>query len=136
LWERRGILRWGAAGFVLLLALLSARTLPYYYNDWQGWILPETQFVQSITVPDDRIITITMEGDTTLLYHLHRPGWVVDFTDPAAVAAVPQHIVQGARILILQDLEYPQAKTLPDQPWVQGLELIQQAEHYRIYRIP
>ncbi len=136
LWERRGVLRLGAAGFVLLLALFSARTLPYYYNDWQGWILPETQLVQSIIAPDDRVITITMEGDTTLLYHLHRPGWVVDFTDPAQLAQVPDHIAYGARLLILQDLEFPDAKTLPDQPWVQGRELLASTEHYRIYRLP
>jgi|GEM_PF-1873123 len=136
LWERRGVLRWAAVGFVLLMAVFSARMLPYYYNDWQGWILPETEFVQSITGPEDRVITITMEGDTALLYHLRRPGWVVDFTDPAQLAQVPDHIAHGARLLILQDLEFPQAKTLPDQPWVHGLALLDSSEHYRIYRLP
>ncbi len=136
LWERRGILRWAALAFVLFLALFSARMLPYYYNDWQGWILPETKLVQSITGPEDRVITITMEGDTALLYHLRRPGWVVDFTDPAQLAQVPEHIAHNAKLLILQDLEFPEAKTLPDQPWVQGLELVDSGEHYRIYRLP
>lgn len=144
LWGRRApaprlgqvILRWAALGFVLFLALFSARMLPYYYNDWQGWILPEAKLVQSITAAEDRVITVTMEGDTALLYHLHRPGWVVDFTDPAQLAQVPEHIARGAKLLILQDLEFPEAQTLPDQPWVQGLQLVDSGEHYRIYRLP
>lgn len=144
LWGRRApaanlgqaLARWAALGFVLFLALFSARALPYYYNDWQGWILPEAKLVQSITAAEDRVITVTMEGDTALLYHLHRPGWVVDFTDPAQLAKVPEYMAHDAKLLILQDLEFPEAKTLPDQPWVQGLELVDSGEHYRIYRLP
>jgi hypothetical protein len=128
--------RWLALGLVLLVALLSARMLPYYYNDWQGWILPEAAFVQSQTSPGDKVITVTMEGDTTLLYHLHRPGWVVDLTSESALAQVPQYIANGASLLVLQDLEYKQAQTLPDQPWVQGLQLLQQTDHYMIFRLP
>jgi hypothetical protein len=135
LWQRKRLWRWLALAWVLLIATFSARMLPYYYNDWQGWILPESELVQSITAPDDRIITITMEGDTALLYHLHRPGWVVDFTDPDQLAQVPDHIAHDARLLILQDLEYPEAKPLLDQPWVKGLELVNSGEHYRIYRV-
>ena len=128
--------RWLALGLVLLIGAFAAGKLPYYYNDWQGWILPEKALVQQITTASDPVITVTMEGDTTLLYHLHRPGWVVDFTNPEALGQVPQHIAYGARLLILQDLEYPQAASLPDQPWVAGLELIARTEHYAIYRLP
>ncbi len=135
-WERKRLWRWAALGFILLLTIFSAMKLPYYYNDWQGWILPEAEFVQSITAPGERVITVTMEHDTTLLYHLRRPGWVVDLTNPEELAQVPQHLAYGASLLILQDLEFPQAKTLPDQPWVQGLELLISTEHYRIYRVP
>jgi hypothetical protein len=135
LWDGKRLWRWAALTFVLLLTVFAALKLPYYYNDWQGWILPETAFVQSITAPDERVITVTMEHDPSLLYHLRRPGWVVDLTNPDELAQVPQHIAYGASLLILQDLEFPDAKTLPDQPWVQGLELLTSTEHYRIYRL-
>lgn len=128
--------RWITLGWIVLVAAFSAQKLPTYYNDWQGWIVPEAAFVERITAPDDRVITVTMEGDTTLLYHLHRPGWVVDFTNPEAVAQIPQHIASGARLLILQDLTYPEAEGLTDQPWVQGLEPITQTRQYAVYPLP
>jgi 4-amino-4-deoxy-L-arabinose transferase-like glycosyltransferase len=128
--------RWLALALVLLLAAFSATKLPYYYNDWQGWILPEAALVHQVTTQDDRIVTVTMEGDTALLYHLHRPGWVVDFTNEAALADVPKHLAQGARLVILQDLTYPQTAGLFDQPWLQGLEPISRTAQYAIYQAP
>ncbi len=135
-WSWRVVGRLAALGLLLLLAVFSARLMPYYYYDWQGWILDEVPVVQALAGPNDPVITVTMESDTALLYQLHRPGWVVDLTDPAAVARVPEHIAYGAKVLVLQDLEYPEAKSLPAQPWVQGLERVAASEHYQIYRIP
>jgi hypothetical protein len=110
--------------------------LPYYYHDWQDWIPHEVEVVQGVTGPEDRVITVTLQGATTLLYHLHRPGWVIDYTDAAQLARVPQYLTKDAHILILQDLEYKEARALPAEPWLAGLALIEQGERYQIYRVP
>lgn len=133
---RRTLGQWAALGLVLWLAAFSARKLPTYYNDWQGWILDEARLVESLTAPTDRIVTVTFDGAPTLLYHLHRPGWVVDYLNPDSLAKVPRHLAGGARLLILQDLHRPASAALDNQPWIANLELVDRAAQYAIYRVP
>lgn len=133
---RRTLGQWAALGLVLWLAAFSARKLPFYYNDWQGWVPEEARLVQSLTGPSDRIVTVTFDGAPTLLYHLHRPGWVVDYLNPDALAGVPRHLANGARLLILQDLHRPASAVLDEQPWIEDLELVVRTPQYAIYRVP
>lgn len=133
---RARIGRWAALGLVLWLAAVSARRLPPYYADWQGWIPEEVRLVQSFTAPDDRVVTVTFDGAPTLLYHLHRPGWVVDYLNPEALEKVPSHLANGARVVILQDLHRPDSAGLDREPWLAGLVLVKQTPQYAIYRVP
>lgn len=138
LWRMRWYGRGLALGLVVLLAAFSTRILPEYHLDWHGWILQEAQVVQAITGPDDRIITVTFDNQPTLLYHLHRPGWIVDYLQPDKLATVPDLIAAGGRLVILQNIETPQATAirLTEQPWLAGLTLIEQSDRYVIYQVP
>lgn len=138
LWRARRYGRWLALGLAGLLALFSARVLPEYHLDWHGWILREVQVVQAITEPDDPIITVTFDNQPTLLYHLHRPGWIVDYLQPDKLATVPDLIAAGGRLVILQNIETPQAAAirLTEQPWLAGLTLVEQTDRYAIYQVP
>jgi 4-amino-4-deoxy-L-arabinose transferase-like glycosyltransferase len=136
IWERKTIGRLIALGLVLWLAVASARSASVWYNVWQGSVPHEAQVVQAMTGPDDRIITVVWDNDPTLLYHLHRPGWIANYLDPTAVAEVPQWLQKDARLLILQDMQRPEAQWLWDQPWLRGLELIERGPDYAIYRVP
>ncbi|MCX6031084.1 MAG: glycosyltransferase family 39 protein [Chloroflexi bacterium] len=125
-----------ALGSLLLLAVFSARLLPEYYLDWQGWITHEAEVVQSITAPDETVVTIVWDNDPTLLYHVHRPGWVVDYLDPRAVEQVPRYLALGAAALVIQESQRPQAAYLEKLPWLMGLQLVERGEKYVIYRAP
>ncbi len=138
LWRSRPYGRWVTLGLAILLAVFSARMLPEYHLDWHGWILQEAQVVQEITQPDDRIITVTFDNQPTLLYHLHRPGWIVDYLQPDKLAAVRDLIAAGGRLVILQNIETSQATAirLTEQPWLKDLILVEQTDRYAIYQVP
>ena len=124
-----------ALGLLLLLAAFSARLLPDYYLDWQGWITHEAELVQGITAADETVVTIVWDNDPTLLYHVHRPGWVVDYLDPRAVDQVPRYLALGAKALVIQEAQRPQAAYLAEgQPWLAELQLVERGEKYVIYR--
>ena len=84
----------------------------------------------------DRIITVVWDNDPTLLYHLHRPGWIANYLDPVAVAEVPKWFGMGARLLILQGTQRPEAQWLWDEQWLQDLETVERGPDYAIYRVP
>ena len=136
IWGWKAIGRLVALGLVLWLAVASARTPSGWYNIWQGSIPHEAQVVQALTGPDDRIITVVWDNDPTLLYHLHRPGWVVNYLDPLAVAEVPKWLGMDAKLLILQENQRPEAQWLRDQPWLWALEMVESGPDYAIYRVP
>ncbi len=138
LWRLRWYGRWFAFGLVVLLAVFSAQVLPAYHLDWHGWILREAQVVQAISEPGDRIVTVTFDNQPTLLYHLHRPGWIVDYLQPEKLATVPELIAAGARLVILQNIETSQAAAvrLTEQPWLEGLILVERTDRYAIYQVP
>ena len=136
IWSRKTIGRLAALGLVLWLTIASARTASGWYNIWQDSIPHEAAVVQALTGADDRIITVVWDNDPTLLYHLHRPGWIANYLDPAAVAEVPKWFGMGARLLILQGTQRPEAQWLWDQPWLQDLETVERGPDYAIYRVP
>jgi hypothetical protein len=136
IWGRRTIGRLAALGLVLWLAVASARTASGWYNIWQGSIPDEAALVQAITGPDDRIITVVWDNDPTLLYHLHRPGWIANYLDPVAVAEVPKWLGMDASLLIVQGTQRPEAQWLWDQPWLRDLELVKRGQDYAIYAVP
>ena len=76
------------------------------------------------------------DNDPTLLYHLHRPGWIANYLDPLAVAEVPKWFGMGARLLILQGTQRPEAQWLWDEQWLQDLEMVERGPDYAIYRVP
>ena len=136
IWERKTIGRLAALGMVLWLAVVSARAASGWYNVWQGSIPHEAAVVQALTGADDRIITVVWDNDPTLLYHLHRPGWIADFLDPTAVAEVPKWLDMDAKLLILQGMQRPEAQWLWEQPWLRDLEPFERGPDYAIYRVP
>lgn len=138
LWRQRGYGPWLAWGLACILAVLSARVLPAYHLDWHGWILREVEVVQAITRPDERVVTVTFDNQPTLLYHLHRPGWVVDYLQPDKLATVPELIAAGGRLVILQNIETRHAAEvrLTEQPWLAGLTLVERTDRYAIYQVP
>jgi hypothetical protein len=71
-----------------------------------------------------------------VLYHIHRPGWVVDYLDPKAVDQVPRYLALGAKALVIQESQRPQAAYVEKLPWVQGLQLVERGDRYVIYRAP
>lgn len=136
IWSRRTIGKLAALGLVVWLAFASARTTSVWFNLWQGSIPQEAQLVQALIGPDDRVITVVWDNDPTLLYHLHRPGWIVNYLDPAAVAEVPKWLDMGAKLLIVQGTQRPQAQWLWDQRWLQGLKPVARGPDYVIYQVP
>ena len=122
IWGWRTIGRLAALGLVVWLAFASARMTSVWFDVWQGSIPQEAQLVQALIGPDDRVITVVWDNDPTLLYHLHRPGWIVNYLDPSAVAEVPKWLDMGAKLLIVQGTQRPEAQWLWDQRWLQGLE--------------
>jgi 4-amino-4-deoxy-L-arabinose transferase-like glycosyltransferase len=132
---RQRLSQWAALALVLWLAVFSARKLPIYYHDWQGWIPDEVALVQTLTAPTDRIVTVAFDGSPTLLYHLHRPGWVADYLNPDSLAQVPGYIDRGAQLVILQDLHRRGCEALYDQSWITDLDLIERTPYYAIYRV-
>ncbi len=136
LWRRKWPGQLAALGLILWFAGTSARALPQFYNEWQGSIPHETAVVQAITGPNDRVVTIVWDNDPALLFYLHRPGWIVNFLDPAAVAETPKWLGMDAKLLILQDIQRPEAQWLWSQPWLAGLELVERGEQYAIFRVP
>ena len=54
----------------------------------------------------------------------------------AGLNSSPPYIDRGAKHLILQGLQRPEAKTLADQPWLRGLERLDRRERYKIYWLP
>ena len=125
IWERKTIGRLAALGMVLLVGRRIGAGASGWYNVWQGSIPHEAEVVQAITGAEDRVITVVWDNDPTLLYHLHRPGWIVTFLDPIAVAEVPKWLDMDAKLLILQGMQRPQAQWLWEQPWLRDLEPVE-----------
>ena len=136
IWGRRTIGRLAVLGLVVWLAFASTRMTSVWFNVWQGSIPQEAQLVQALIGPDDRVITVVWDNDPTLLYHLHRPGWIVNYLDPSAVAEVPKWLDMGAKLLIVQGTQRPEAQWLWDQRWLQDLEPVARGPDYVIYRVP
>jgi 4-amino-4-deoxy-L-arabinose transferase-like glycosyltransferase len=136
IWGWRPIGRLAALGLVVWLAFASARTLPVWYNDWQGSIPQEARLVQTLIGPDDPVITVVWDNDPTLLYHLHRPGWIANYLDPPAVAEAEKWLGMGAKLLIVQESQRSEAQWLWNLPWLKALEPVARGPDFVIYRVP
>jgi 4-amino-4-deoxy-L-arabinose transferase-like glycosyltransferase len=135
LWRRRLPGQAAALALLVLMAGISARRLPGYYLT-QAWIPHAAEVVQAMTAADEPVITLVWDNDPTPLYHIHRPGWTVNYLDPPAVAQVPRYLAMGSRVILVQEPGRPQAAYLADLPWMQKLRLVERGDLYAIYRAP
>ncbi len=136
LWQRPRIGPWLSVVGMAGLLIMAGNLLPWYFCDYQWWVLDEIPIVQQFTREADPVVTITYQGDTTLSYQLHRRAWIVDCLAPEQLAEVPDLIAKGAKAVILQDIERPACRAWREEPWLKSLQLVAETDRYAIFSVP